>query len=142
MSLQDAMSMENSMTLPEQSQQLLVEGDFISLRRKSQSNRKNGGTMHEWYYLCGSWKYFEPDLLDGEQLPGAGAASEDESEALFLIQWNESQKPSMKRVLLMLVKWIDDDHAERRGLLTNYRDEFRADLIQTIPKTRKRFLLQ
>ncbi len=75
-----------------------------------------------------------------------GLSSEDdalaEDQVFVLIQWKESQRTDFRRLLLMVADWIDDIHAERRGLLTAYRDEFRAKEIDRLPRVRKHFRLQ
>lgn len=61
----------------------------------------------------------------------------------FVDQWADAQRHSgIKRFVLMLVQWIDENYAERIGLLTSYSDEFRSDLIQNLPRIRKQFILQ
>lgn len=136
LSLQNAITITNSPILPEQSRELHVEGEFIKLRRNSK------GACN----LFDEWRYPERDLFDEENiLRGASADGdvETEIEALILIQWADAQqRRGTKRFVLMLVHWIDDGHAERIGLLTHYRDEFRCDLIHNLPKVRKRFILQ
>lgn len=140
-SLQDIISTATSLALPEHNQRLLVEGDLIPLRYKSR------GTKNKWYHLFGRWRYFQPDLFsDDQEWPGRPSLDDLEAEVedyvLVLIQWNESQKSSMKRLLLMVLNWVDDNCAERTGLLTEYRDEFPADLIDQMPRIRKKFVLQ
>ena len=130
---------ETSNSSLEGSRELTVEGDLVLLRYKHR------GTAHKWYYLDGVWRYFQPDLHGEDQdWPGKPNADEDEAEehVLVLIQWNESQKSNMRRLLLMVLKWVDDTHAERMGLLTEYRQEFPVGWVQQLPRTRRRFILQ
>ncbi|KAF7508786.1 hypothetical protein GJ744_008663 [Endocarpon pusillum] len=136
-SLQDLINTNTSTTLPEHDQRLLVEGDLIRLPFKSR------GSTHRWYQLFGGhWRYFLPDLCsDAEDFPGKPNLNDAEGEdyVLVLIRWNESQKSSMKRLLLMVLNWIDDDHAERMGLLTTYSEEFPTHWIDQTPRIRKKF---
>lgn len=130
---------DNVKILAEDSPQLLVEGDFINLTYRYR------GPQHRWYLLFGRWIYFSPDSSDEDQLyPGLPSDNDPEAEdqTLVLIQWHESQKTSLKRLVLMVVEWIDDNTAVRRGLLSEYRDEFRAAEIDQLPRHRKRFYLQ
>ena len=123
----------------EDSPDLSVEGEFIKLPCRYRD------PYHRWYLLCGRWIYFQPDIFDEDQI-FPGLSSEDdfqtEDQVFVLIQWNEPQRPRFRRLLLMVVKWIDDIHAERRGFLTTYRDEFRAEEIYWLPRIRKQFKLQ
>ncbi|KAN0093493.1 heterokaryon incompatibility domain containing protein [Hyaloscypha variabilis] len=125
LSLQDAITMTDSPILPEYSRELLVEGEFIRVRRNS-----NGGC-----FLFDEWRYFEQDLFF-EKAVFQNASNENnvetEVEALVLIYWADAQRRSgtMRFVLIVV------------GLLTQYRDEFRCDLIQNLPRIRKRFILQ
>ena len=138
-SLHDAINTETSITLPEGNTKLFVEGDLITLRCKSR------GTAHRWYHIIGQWRYFQPDIgADDQDWPGEPSVNDPEAEeyVLVLIQWNESQKSSMKRLVLMVLKWIDPNNAERMGLLTEYRDEFPANLVDQMPRFRKKFILQ
>jgi hypothetical protein len=138
-SLLDVNKTDYSTLLPEHSQQLLVEGEFIHLRYKYR------GIRHRWYHLFDQWRYFQPDLMSVDhEWPGEASENDPNAEeyTLVLIQWNESQPHNKKRLLLMLLEWIDDKHAQRKGLLTSYRDEFLADRIDQMPRIRKRFILQ
>lgn len=42
----------------------------------------------------------------------------------------------------MLLIWIDGGRAERRGLLSDYKEEYDAEALSQIPRTRKTFVLQ
>jgi hypothetical protein len=67
---------------------------------------------------------------------------DDSNEALVLVQWNDSQKKSKKRIVLMLLEWVADGRAERRGLLSDYRSQREAELLKHIPRMRRKFILQ
>lgn len=123
-------------------QKLLIEGDLLHARYVTRED-----TSHRWYHLLDQWRYFEADKShDADSRPGppVGKDLEDEHEdyVLVLIQWHESQKSNRKRFLLMVLKWIDDYHAERLGLLTGYRDEFPASWIDQLPRSRRQFILE
>ena len=140
-SLHDAINMDTSITLLEDNQELFVEGDLILLRYRSR------GIAHKWYDLAGKWRYFQPDLdlrVNDQDWPGSPTENDPEAReyVLVLIQWKESQKSSMKRLLLMVLKWVDENHAERMGRLTAYRDEFSVNLVDQMPRIRKKFILQ
>ena len=125
---------------PDPNRQLLVEGDLI---RVQYVTRK--GTYHRWYKLFGKWIYFQPDDDDYDRPKGPDVKdiqNESEDCVLVLIQWDESQRGRAKRFLLMVLRWIDDIHAERLGLLTQYRHEFPADGVDQLPRFRKQFILQ
>ena len=133
------MNMDNAKILGEDSPELSVEGEFITLPYRCREPH------HRWYLLFGRWIYFQPDIFDEDQIWPRLSSEDDfpaEDQVFVLIQWNESQRSSFRRLLLMVVEWIDDIHAERRGLLTTYRDEFRAEEIYRLPRIRKHFRLQ
>jgi hypothetical protein len=60
------------------------------------------------------------------------------------IGWLEwlSEKKTKKRFVLLLLRWIGGGRAERRGLLSEYREEYDAEELRNIPRTRKMFILQ
>ena len=129
LSLRDAIPMSDSPILPEYSRKLLVEGDIIRVRRNSKGLCE----------LFNEGKSFEPDVFDMEP---ASQNIPTELDDLILIQWVDAQhRRGTKRFVLMLLHWIDKDHAERIGLLTHYRHEFQCDLIHNIPRVRKIFIL-
>lgn len=138
LSLRDAIARTGSPILPEYSRELYVEGEFVRLRRNSSGA----------YNLFGKWKDFEQDLCPEKSVVQSASTEDDadgevEVEALVLINWADAQRRTgTERFVLMLVNWIDEIHAERMGLLTNYRHEFRSDRILELPRIRKRFVLQ
>jgi hypothetical protein len=63
-------------------------------------------------------------------------------EALILVDWNDDQKSTKRRFVMLLLKWVESGRAERRGLLSGYRDEYDTEALKEIPRTRKTFILQ
>lgn len=63
-------------------------------------------------------------------------------DALILVNWNDSRKRHKRKLVLMLLDWIKPGLAERRGLLSDYREEYDATAVSQIPKTRMTFVLQ
>ena len=102
----------------------------------------------EHYEVAGESVSFRPDIEGSVAgtIPNPsyafGANEETETYALVLIQWKASPKSKKKRLVLMLLNWIDENHAERRGLLTTYDMKFSGDIVDALPRTRKRFILQ
>ncbi len=134
-SLRDAITMTDSSILPEHSRELLVEGEFIRVGR----NSKGACNLFE--------EYFEQDLYaEKTVLPSASTENnvETEVEALVLIHWADARRRSgTMRFVLMLVRWIDENHAERAGRAPHeLPHEFRCDLIHNLPRIQKRFILQ
>jgi hypothetical protein len=41
-----------------------------------------------------------------------------------------------KRIVLMLLEWVADGRAERRGLLSDYRSQHDSELLKHIPRMR------
>ena len=137
-SLQDVISTQTSNILPENGPLLIVEGTFIPCRVRT------WGTQHKLYWVCGKWRHLTPDLrYNDEKWPEPDVDElKPEELVLVLIQWKELQNHSMKRLVLMALNWIDDGHAERAGLLTEYREQFDANLVDQLPRVRKRITLQ
>ena len=70
-------------------------------------------------------------------------SSDDSAEdALILVHWKDNREEDKRRFVLMLWRWVGKDRAERRGLLSRYRDEYDAETLRQIPKTRRTFILQ
>jgi hypothetical protein len=144
--LQEAIQRTNSNVLIEHSPDLLVEGDIVRVVR-------NAGSTG--YRFCGqNGEALEPLILAQFDFPpparygtvgiqGAMVLGEvDFNEALVLVQWNDLQKKSKKRIVLMLLEWVADGRTERRGLLSDYRSQREAELLKHIPRMRRKFILQ
>jgi hypothetical protein len=43
---------------------------------------------------------------------------------------------------MMLLEWVADGRAERRGLLNEYGLEWDAELLKLVPRMRRKFILQ
>ena len=136
LSLHDVIRTCDSPILPEYSRALLIEGDFIQLQYKPSRGCR----------LFDEWIDFEQDLsIEDSALASTSAGEDDEKkvEALILIQWEDEQLSMHTiRFVLMVVHWLDHDHAERVGLLTQCDEEFPCDSERNLPRKRKRFILQ
>jgi hypothetical protein len=136
--LHEVMQHQLSTVLPEDSPFLLVEGDLVRL------TLSNG---NQPYRVWGSeqlshafWATFDLDQdMAADSQVGDRSSAED---ALILVDWNDDQKKSKKRFVLMLLRWVKDGLAERRGLVSEYSTEHDAEALRQIPRTRKRFVLQ
>lgn len=85
LSLRDFITMNDSPILPEDSRELLIEGEIIRLRRNST------GACN----LFDAWTYFEQDLFaekDVSQSASTENNGETEAEALVLLQWADAQR--------------------------------------------------
>lgn len=137
--LEETLRRSVSAVVPEHCGSLFVESDFITLKSK---HRK----ACRWYLLDNKWRFFQPDIggnQDDSEWPGQPVAQDVEvgEEALVLIQWSDGAKGAKTRLLLMVLDWIDDKHARRKGLLTQYRDEFDKRWTAEAPRTCKSFFL-
>ena len=139
MPLHQVLRQQNSRILPEESPFLLVQGDIVqfTLTNGKQPYRVQGCEHLPLEF----WAAFDLDHDTGADVTQAGGKSTTE-DALILVDWNDWQKPQRKRLVLMLLGWIEDGRAERRGLLSEYRKEYDVEALRQIPKTRKTFLLQ
>ena len=131
--LHNALELSGSNLLPEESYSLLVEGGIVSV--------KMYGPLSPFYYIDGAEDlalrlFLEFDLDEDRASP---LEMED---ALVLVDWNDSQSQSKKRFVLMLITWVHEGVAERKGLLSGYKDEYDASTIHKIPKIRRKFFLQ
>jgi hypothetical protein len=134
--LSEVISNTGGRMIPEEalSQRILVEGDLVRVYRDGDAGYKVHGveqldlTFSVSYdiALAGSQEYCEDGLED----------------ALVLVNWNDCQRKSRRRFIMMLVEWVEDGVAERRGLLSSYRLGYSAEVLGQIPRTRTRFMLQ
>lgn len=139
--LSEAVKSKDRLALSTSNPRLRIEGDLVRLRYVMKD-----ATNDRWFYLFGQWRFFEPDgPRTVKHFPGQPSledfANDSEAWVLVLLQWNESQRPDKKRFLLMVLHWLASDHAERLGLLTEYRDEFSASDIDELPRVRQEFYL-
>lgn len=125
------MQQQHSVVPPDGSPFLLVEGNLVqfALNNGKQPDR-----------VCG-WAVFDLDQDMAADSPQFGDTSSAE-EALILVNWNDDQRKSRKRFILMLLRWAEGGRAERKDLLSDYRKEYDAEALSLIPRTRKRFVLQ
>jgi len=79
--------------------------------------------------------------LDQDQQTVFPRKEQKYEEALMLFDWNDDQKANRKRFMLMLLMWLENGDAERRGLLGDYRSEYDSETLAKIPKFRRTFVL-
>lgn len=130
---------QHSTILPEESHFLLVEGDLVRL------TLTNGKQPYRvWGCAHLSLEFWATFDLDQDMAADSHQDGDQSSveEALILVDWNDSQRKTKKRFVLMLLKWIGGNLAERRGLLSDYRKEYDAAELNKIPRIRKMFTLQ
>ena len=138
MPLHQVLWQQHSHVLPEESPFLLVQCDVV---RFTLTNGKQPYRVQGCEHLLEFWAAFDLDHDTGAELTLAGGKSSTE-DALILVEWNDSQKLQKKRFVLMLLGWIEDGRAERRGLLSDCRKEYDVGALKRIPRTRKTFVLQ
>ncbi|PVH88634.1 HET-domain-containing protein [Cadophora sp. DSE1049] len=130
---------QHSTILPEDSPFLLVQGDLVRL---TLTNGKQPYRVWGCEHLSLEfWAVFDLDRDIAADSPQDGDQGSLE-DALILVDWNDSQKKTKKRFVLMLLRWVGGGRAERRGLLSDYRKEYDAEELRRVPRTRKMFILQ
>lgn len=146
--LHEVLERHNSNVLPEYSTCILVEGDIVQVRLSGDTEafRFSG---HDASISLGASAHLD---LEACAVPASDAwtagnhsnegALDTADDALILIEWNDSQRKAKRRLVMMLLRWVEPDRAERRGLLSEYRREWNADSLKQIPRRRKKFTLQ
>ncbi|KAH7176206.1 heterokaryon incompatibility protein-domain-containing protein [Dactylonectria macrodidyma] len=116
------------------SQRLLVEGNLVRLCREY----GKGHRVHDCQHL--DLVFFA--TLDMEPYPAKKCQEVLVEDALVLINWTDSQRQTQRRFVMMLLEWVEEGVAERRGLVSNYRAEYSAEILNQIPTARKTFILK
>jgi hypothetical protein len=134
--INEVLSTQGMKIIPEEedSHKLLVEGNIIRLKRTLGDSHQVLGTGKRTIELPTSYDIAIPQ--------GAEISEKTEHDALILINWNDSQRKASRRFVGMLLEWVEDGVAERRGLVSHYRLDFSAKTLREIPVTRKRFILR
>jgi len=145
--LQKVIQRTNSNVLIEPSPDLLVEGDIVRIIIRSPGSRE--------YCFCrqddkvleprGGVAQFDFPPPEGYRTWNHGTVAlgeKDFRDALALVQWHDSQAKSKKRIVMMLLEWVADGRAERRGLLSDYGSEWNSELLKLVPRMRRKFILQ
>ena len=140
-SLDEVMQRYQSHTLPEDSvpPSLLVHGFIVRV-----VSAQNG--LYRLYNFDQSDPPFLFAFLDLNQDQQTVFPRKEHKyeEAVMLLDWNNDQraKPKeKKRFMLMLLMWLENGTAERRGLLGDYRLEYDSEILAKIPKFRRTFVL-
>jgi hypothetical protein len=137
-SLDEVMQRCWSNTLPEDSipPSLLVQGYIVRV-----VSAQNG--LYRLYDFDQLDPPFLFALLDLDQDQQTVFPREEHryEEAVMLLEWNDDQRAKRKRFMLMLLMWLENGVAERRGLLGDYRSEYDGETLAKIPKSRRMFIL-
>lgn len=130
--------------LPEESPLLLVEGDVIRVQLTKPENKKRNKVAPYRIYGCDDLdlRFWDNPDFGLNQNGGDREPDNIAEDALILISWDDGCKATKRRVMLMLLRWVSDNVAERRGLLTRSRGEYDSEIVRRIPKTRKIFTLR
>ena len=138
--LQEGIRRSESNTIPEVSSRLQIEGDIVRVRvvrvRVNESNCLFDGCDNEEISID-VWPAVATDVPDDDL-----NLFERFCEAVVLIEWNDAQKRSRMRFVIMLLRWVTENTAERVGILSNYRTEWDVSDIRRIKRTRKKFFLR
>jgi hypothetical protein len=148
--LREIIQQLRSNAVPEESPYLVVEGDL--LRVKVNPARRN------FCYCEQNDKKLEfggradldlappPTPLESNISLTSHTADQEGSDsvedALILLEWYKSRATNKKRMVMMLLTWVTNDRAERKGLLCEYGYGGSKKDFKSIPKTRRKFILQ
>ncbi|KAK4159551.1 heterokaryon incompatibility protein-domain-containing protein [Cladorrhinum sp. PSN259] len=132
LSLNDAISHCGERLLPEGtgSERLLVEGDLVRLRRTSTGAYR----VHDCEGL-------DLTLFAELDIHVDGGSIKPLEDALILVNWNDNQKASQKRFVMMLLEWVEEGVAQRKGLVSDYRTQYSATALSQISTTHRTFVL-
>jgi hypothetical protein len=158
--LHEIMATHNSNILPEDSSDLLVEADVVQVFFQEDVHNRykpaclDGGN----FVLTPFYAVFDldPDPVRGHKRKisddrplviehgpfdthGIRRGLED---AIILVNWNDDQRQSKHRCILMLIEWTGEGRARRRGLLSEYKLSHEAAHIKELPKRRCKFILE
>lgn len=140
-----------SNAVPEHSPYLVIEGDLVRVKlgKDPGAFRFCGRDDKELPLGCRAHLDLEPSRTPSRSnisLTGDQADDPEDSrsvdDALVLVEWNDSRKKAVRRSVMMLLGWVTDDRAERRGLLSEYAREWDAEALKSIPRIRRKFTLQ
>jgi Heterokaryon incompatibility protein (HET) len=137
-SLDEVMQQRWSNILPENSisPSLLVQGYIVRV-----VSAQNGlYRLYDFDQLDPPFLFAFLDL-DQDQQTIFPREEQKYEEAVMLFEWNDDQKAKRKRFMLMLLTWLEDGIAERRGLLGDYRSEYDSETLAKIPKCQRAFIL-
>jgi hypothetical protein len=127
-----------SNTLPEDSipPSLLIQGYIV--RVVSAQNR-----LYQLYDFDQLDPPFLVAFLDFDQDQQTVCPREEQKyeDAVMLVDWNDDQGTGKKRFVMMLLKWLGNGNAERRGLLGDYRSQYDSEALAKIPRSQRTFVL-
>jgi len=141
--LHDAIQKQCTNTLREESPNLLVEGDLVRVVRSPSTDRYRISGHSDLAIEFSAAFDLDLDMATHplHDYSQHVTSKEDVQDALILVEWNDSQRKTRIRFVLMLLVWDKFARAERRGLLSEYRKQYSAEDIKSIPRTRKTFIL-
>lgn len=133
--LDKVLQQQQSYILPEESPFLLVEGDVVRITQTEIKGRYQvQGCEHlrlEFHALFD----LDADTAAAELTQVERGESPNTEDALILVEWNDSQWRHKKRFVLMLLAWVEEGRAERRGVLSEYKTEYDAEALKQVPRT-------
>lgn len=141
-SLDEAIEFSETNILPEKSISIFLEGEIITVMQRK---------TDESFWFCQKDNepildhviYAYPDIDGVEKEDSDSKGREFElRDALILIEWNDDQRSSETRFVLMLLQWVADGIAERVGLLGEYRKSWDIRFVKSLPRKRKKFELK
>jgi hypothetical protein len=101
-----------SVVLPEESPILVVEGDLVRLTLVNGKHPYRVWGCEELSLRF--WVAYDLDEAEATVSSQDGNSSLIE-EALILVDWNDDQKSTKKRFVMLLLKWVESGRAERGG---------------------------
>lgn len=140
-----AQTIENSRTkiLPELSTSIIVEGDVFRLVKDP---------FYGFWRFCdwnGKRHPYQPEPFPQPDVPGRGGgqaatakALEGVQDGLVIVNWNVDQSETEVRFVLMLLRWVGDNIAERVGLLGHYEDRVSKTFVGSLSRRHLKFELR
>jgi len=150
MPLREIIQQLKSQAVPEDSHFLVVEGDLVRVKldpagrdfHHCEQDDKELGFIGSAYLDLESPSTPSKSNISLTSHTADPEGSSSVEDALILIAWCDLQETSERRMVMMLLTWVTNDVAERKGLLYSHVDAAAAESYRAIPRTRKKFLLQ
>lgn len=130
--------------LPEASTSIIVEGDVLRLVKGKIDHRharfdfryKNGIVVQR------PSLYARVDVSGPDDLAAKRKTLEGVEDALIIVEWTDSQPETQVRFILMLLRWVGDNIAERVGLIGDYGEDWEKTFVDSLPRRRVKFELR
>lgn len=138
-SLAETVKKTKTKMLPEASTSIIIEGDVLEVSIVPPSCsfylRNRDGTL----VCCNS---FGASIDTDRPLVRPSATTGKTLDALVIVNWSDSQPKTEVRFVLMLLRWVGDNIAERVGLLGHYSKSVDKTWVDSLWRRHVRFELR